>query len=106
MAAWWVAPQVTDPTVEGEQHPALVRGCGHDHLVALAGEVFLDHGVHVKDVPTELRSQSVRQVLVELELHAGNGWISSRASAAPYAAAARTRAWPWTTTGSVTMSST
>lgn len=27
---------------------------------------------------------------VELEFHAGSGWISSRARAAPYAAAART----------------
>jgi hypothetical protein len=35
-------------------------------------------------------SADVRKVLVELESHAGRGWISSASSAAPHAAAART----------------
>jgi hypothetical protein len=71
VASWWVAAQVADPTVEGEQHPAFIVGSYHDH------------GVHIVTPAAELVRQVVRQVLIELELHAGNGWISSRASAAP-----------------------
>lgn len=83
MAAGWIAPQVTDTTVEREQHPALIRCCRHDHRVTLASQVLLDHRVHIMAVATQRRGQIVREVLVELDSHAGNGWISSRASAAP-----------------------
>jgi hypothetical protein len=47
MATWWVAPQVTDPAVEGEQEPALIRCCRHDHRVTLAGELLIDDRVDV-----------------------------------------------------------
>jgi len=90
MAARRVAPQITDPTIESEQHPALICCCSYDHRVTFAGEVLLGHCVHVMTAPTQRCCQIVGKVLVELESHAGNGWISSRASAAPYAAAART----------------
>ena len=90
VAAGRVAPEVADPTVESERHSALSHGCRDDHWIASTGELFLDHRVHVMAAPFQRRSPVVRKVLVELELHAGNGRISSRASAAPYAAAART----------------
>jgi hypothetical protein len=47
MATWWVAPQVTDPAVEGEQEPALIRCCRHDDRVTLAGELLIDDRVDV-----------------------------------------------------------
>jgi integrase/recombinase XerD len=50
MAAWWVAPQVTDPAVEGEQDPALTRCRHHDHRVTLACELLLDDRVDVMAV--------------------------------------------------------
>jgi len=83
MAAWRVAPQVTDPAVEGEQEPALIRCCCHDHRIALAGELLVSDRVDVMALATKRCGQFVRQVLVELGSHAGSGWISSRASAAP-----------------------
>jgi len=83
MATWWVAPQVTDPAVEGEQEPALICCCSHDNRVTLADELLVSDRVDVMTLATKRRGQLVRQVLVELEFHAGSGWISSRASAAP-----------------------
>lgn len=47
VASWWVAPQVADPSVEGEQHPAFIAGSCHDHGVGFSGQVLIDHGVHV-----------------------------------------------------------
>ena len=52
MATWWVAPQVTDPTVEGEEEPAFIRCCRHDHRIALAGEPLIDDRVDVMAVAT------------------------------------------------------
>ena len=52
MATWRVAPQVTDPAVEGEQEPALICCCRQGHRVALAGEVLVDNRVDVMDLAT------------------------------------------------------
>jgi hypothetical protein len=83
VAARWVVPQVADSSVEREQHPTLFgRGCD-DHRVAPTTKLLLDHRVHIVATVAEQRSQVVRQVLVEPELHAGSGWIASRASTAP-----------------------
>ena len=51
--------------------------------VTLSAQLLSDHGVPVVTTAAELRSHVVRQALVEFELHAGNGWISSRTSVAP-----------------------
>lgn len=83
VAAWWIAPQVTDTPVEGEQHPGFTCCCRYDDRVTLASKVFLDDGVYVMAMATQGRGQIVREVLVELDSHAGSGRISSRASAAP-----------------------
>ena len=69
--------------VSGEQESVLIRCCRHDHRVTLAGELLVSDRVDVMTLATKHRGQFVRQVLVELEFHAGSGWISSRASAAP-----------------------
>ena len=73
----------TTPPRRSSSGWALIRGCRHDHRGTFAGEVLLDHRVYVVTVPTRRRRLIVREVLVELESHAGSGWISSRASAAP-----------------------
>ena len=46
-------------------------------------ELLVEDGVHVVAPPGEFAGEVAREVLVELELHAGSGKISSRASAAP-----------------------
>lgn len=53
VAARRIAPQVADPTVEGEQHPAFIAGGRHDHGVALSSQVLIHHGVYVVTLAAE-----------------------------------------------------
>lgn len=83
VATGWIVAEVADTAIEGDHHPALV-GRGPDHgRVRVSGQLFVGHGVDLMSSAGEFRNKVVRQVLVQLELHAGSGWISSRASAAP-----------------------
>ena len=54
VASWWVAPQVADSTVEGDQHPAFIAGGRHDNGVGFSGQVLIDHGVHLVTPAAEL----------------------------------------------------
>ena len=83
MTARWVVAQITDAAVEGEHHSVFRRGGADYNWIATSGEVFVDDSVDVVAASGECSGQVVWQVLVELELHAGSGRISSRASAAP-----------------------
>ena len=82
----WLPSEIADvaqATVKGDNHAVLVGRRADDHPVLPAAKVFVEHRVNVVAASGELVGHIVRQVLVELETHAGNGKISSRARAAP-----------------------
>jgi hypothetical protein len=83
MAPGREAADVAHSAVEREDHPVVIRGSLHDDRILAPTELLIQHGVHIVTPSSELVGEIVRQVLVELEPHAGNGKISSRASAAP-----------------------
>lgn len=81
--AGWEVTDVAHTAVQGEHHPPLVGGRANDHRVLDATELFAQHRLNVVAVPGQLTGEVVRQVLVELDSHAGNGKTCSRANSAP-----------------------
>lgn len=83
MAAGRKPAKVTYAPVQGQQHPVRSRGCSDHGFVSGATKPLIEHGVDVESSSSKLVGQVPGKVLVELELHACNGWTSSRANAAP-----------------------
>ena len=88
-----IGTDITQPDIQGDQDPASSGGRRDDMRVRSAGETFGGNGVDIMARAGKDGAGRGGQVLVELELHrdGGIGTSSSRANAAPYAAAARIR---------------